>query len=381
MGAEIITIGTELLLGEIVDTNTRLLAQGLRGIGLDLFRTTTVGDNLERIAQAVRESAERAEAVLTTGGLGPTVDDPTREAVALAFGVPLEFREELWEQIQERFSRFRRNATENNRRQAYVPKGAVPIENPVGTAPAFRFETERSVVIALPGVPGEVAVLLEQEVLPYLRRRLRLAAVIHARILHTAGVGESWLDERIGDLELLTNPTVGIAAHPGRVDIRITAKAADATEAGAAIQPLETSIRERLGDAVFGADDETLEAVVLDKLVRRGWRLFVLERGTGGVLASSLTPYAGSFAGGEVIADGEADDLEARLQRLQAERAADIGVALDLRREGAVNYLTIHMRTPEGSHQAVRSYGGPPTMAAAWAASLGLDMLRRRIKD
>src|SRR3990170_2208154 len=349
MGAEIITIGTELLLGEIVDTNTRLLAQALRGIGLDLYRTTTVGDNLERIAQAVRESVGRAEAVLTTGGLGPTVDDPTREAIALAFDVPTEFRPELWDQIQERFARFRRPASENNRRQAYIPRGAVPIENPVGSAPAFRFETEGSVVIALPGVPGEVEVLLQTEVLPYLRRRLRLAAVIQARVLHTAGVGESWLDERIGDLEHLANPTVGIAAHPGRVDIRITAKAANAAEAAAAIAPLELDVRQRLGEAVFGADDETLERVALDKLRRRGWKLVVVERGTQGNLITSLTAQGEPFAGGEIVARKTEVDVDRLLERLQATRGAEVGLGVDLRREGAVNHLRLRLQSPEVS--------------------------------
>jgi competence/damage-inducible protein CinA-like protein len=381
MGAEIITIGTELLLGEIADTNTRRIAQALRGIGLDLFRTTTVGDNVERIAQALRESTARAEAVLTTGGLGPTVDDPTREAVALAFGVPLEFRPELWEQIQERFARFRRTATENNRRQAHVPQGAVPIENPVGTAPAFRFETERSVVISLPGVPGEVEVLLTTEVLPYLQRRLGLAAVIFARVLHTAGVGESWLDEKIGDLERLANPTVGVAAHPGRVDVRITAKAPDATQAAEAIRPLEATLRERLGEAIFGADDETLEGVLLERLRRRGWRLVVIERGTDGDLTSSLSKHGEPFAGGEILTVGSEDDLTLQMDQLQADRQAEVGLSLDLRREGAVNHATLQVRSPEMQHTAVRTYGGPPTTAAAWAVSLALDLLRRRLKD
>jgi competence/damage-inducible protein CinA-like protein len=379
MGAEIITIGTELLLGEIVDTNTRLLAQALRGVGLDLYRTTTVGDNVERIAQAIRESVERAEAVLTTGGLGPTVDDPTREAIALAFGVPTEFRPELWEQIQERFARFRRPASENNRRQAYIPVGAIPIENPVGTAPAFRFETDRSVVIALPGVPGEVEVLLAREVLPYLRARLGLSALIHARVLHTAGVGESWLDEKIGDLERLANPTVGIAAHPGRVDIRITAKAAGLAEATSAIGPLEAAVRERLGEAVFGVDEDTLEKVALEAIHRRGWRLVVVERGTGGVLTRTLTSYGGSFAGGEVVAGFDDDDLVAPMERLQADRGAEVGLGLDLRTEGTVHHLRLLFRSPDVADSVTRTYGGPPSTAPAWAASLGLDLVRRRL--
>ena len=178
MNAEIIAIGTELLLGEIVDTNTSVIARALRSIGIDLYRTAIVGDNPDRIAQAVREAAARSDAVITTGGLGPTVDDASRQGIALAVGLPTEFRPELWEQIQERFARYGRTPTENNRQQAMIPAGALAVENPVGTAPAFIVETPTSAVISLPGVPGEMSYLLETAVLPYLRRRLGLSAII-----------------------------------------------------------------------------------------------------------------------------------------------------------------------------------------------------------
>ena len=154
--AEIIALGTELLLGEIQDTNTRYIARHLRDTGIDLFRTAIIGDNAERIAQALREALTRAQIIITTGGLGPTVDDPTRQAVALAVNVPLEYRPELWGQIQARFERFGRQATENNKRQAYIPQGSIPVENLVGTAPAFITETGGSVIISLPGVPREM---------------------------------------------------------------------------------------------------------------------------------------------------------------------------------------------------------------------------------
>ncbi len=154
--AEIITIGTEILLGEIVDTNSRFIARALRDEGVDLYWTSTVGDNPERIAEAVRSGMERSEIIISTGGLGPTVDDPTRDAVALALGVETEFREELWQQVIDRFARFGREPTQNNRRQAYVPQGAIAIENPVGTAPAFIVETKKNAIIALPGVPREM---------------------------------------------------------------------------------------------------------------------------------------------------------------------------------------------------------------------------------
>ena len=241
--AEIITIGTELLLGETVDTNTRYIARALRDAGVDLYRSSTIGDNQERIAQIIREGMNRADIIITTGGLGPTVDDPTREALALALDVEIEFRPELWEQIQERFRRYNRTPTDNNRRQAYIPTGAIGVENAVGTAPAFVIETDRHAIIALPGVPREMEHLMQVKILPYLRQRFQLHGIIKSRILHTSGVGESTIDARIGDLERLTNPTVGMAAHAGQVDIRITAKADSESEANHLIQQVEQQLR------------------------------------------------------------------------------------------------------------------------------------------
>ena len=189
--AEIITIGTEILLGEIVDTNARFLARCLRDIGVDLYRKTSVGDNAKRIAQAVQQALERCDFVITTGGLGPTVDDPTREAIALAMGVSTEFRPELWQQIEERFTRYGRQPTENNKRQAYVPETSIAVENPVGTAPAFIVETGNQAIISLPGVPREMEYLMKNAILPYLRQHYTLKGIIKARVLHTAGAGES----------------------------------------------------------------------------------------------------------------------------------------------------------------------------------------------
>ena len=176
--AEIITIGTEILLGEIVDTNAQYLARELRDIGVDLYRKTTVGDNARRIAQAIQQGLERSMIIITTGGLGPTVDDPTREAVALAMNVQTEYHPELWEQIQARFRRFNRIPTENNRKQAYIPQGALVIENAVGTAPAFIVEAGEHAVISLPGVPREMEYLMQRKVIPYLRAHYHLHEVI-----------------------------------------------------------------------------------------------------------------------------------------------------------------------------------------------------------
>jgi len=244
---EIIAIGTELLLGEIQDTNTQYLARNLRDVGIDLYRTTMLGDNAERIAQTIQECMGRAEIIITTGGLGPTVDDPTRQAVAMAVGVPLEYREDLWLQIQDRFKRFGRLATENNRRQAYIPQGAQAVENLVGTAPAFIYDTGERVIISLPGVPREMEYLMENVIFPFLKERYGLRGIIKALVLHASGIGESQVDELIGDLETLRNPTVGLLAKGGQIDIRITTKAESLEQANQLLHEYAILIRRRLG--------------------------------------------------------------------------------------------------------------------------------------
>src|SRR5512144_2647654 len=280
--AEIITIGTEILLGEIVDTNTRYIARTLRGMGVNIFRTTTIGDNVERIAEAIRNAMNRADIVITTGGLGPTVDDPTREAVAKATGVELEFREDLWQQVVAVVSRYGRKPSENQKRQAFIPKDALAIPNPVGTAPCFIVETERNAVISLPGVPNEMEHILHESIIPYLQKRFELNEIIKIRVLHCSGLGEGMIDEKIADLETLSNPTVGLAAHTGVVDIRIAAKARDEAEADAMIAKIEADARERLGDVIFGADEERLEEIVLKTVAKRGWSLIGVESGLDG---------------------------------------------------------------------------------------------------
>ncbi len=379
--AEILAIGTEILLGEIQDTNTQTIARALRGIGLDLHRTGTVGDNAERISQTVSEVLDRAQVVITTGGLGPTVDDATREGIASAVGAELEFRPELWEQIQERFAQFGLEPPDNNRRQAYLPAGATAIENPVGTAPAFIVESDDRAVISLPGVPAELEHLLQTEVIPYLRRRFELSGVIKSRVLRTAGVGESWLDERIGDLERLTNPTVGLAAHPGRVDIRITAKAGSEIEADEMLWGIEATLRQRLKERIYGADDETLEDVVLQALEGAGWRMALVEVGTDGALAAALAARSSSGLSGNLILpeDTSEDTALDAVSELQSKHESEIAYLVMMKRHEQRAEIHFSLRTPEDSKDWDRSYGGAPTNAPRWVVSLALDHLRRRL--
>ncbi len=378
--AEIITIGTEILLGEIVDTNTRYLARSLRSLGVDLYRTITIGDNVERIAEAIRDSMEHADIVITTGGLGPTIDDPTREAVAKAAGVETEFREDLWEQVVATIARYGRKPSENQKRQAYVPKGALGIPNPVGTAPCFLLESPRlsgagqgvRVIISLPGVPTEMELILHESVIPYLQKRFDLNEVIKVRVLHCAGLGEGMIDEKIADLEMLSNPTVGLAAHTGVVDIRIAAKAKSEGEANAMIAEIESQVRARLGSLVFGADGDRLEEVMLNLIAKRGLTLTAIESGLDGLLARKI-PHAASYSGLSPAA--LMDSLRAARSHSQADIALGVSVYLEDRA------AEMAMITSKGEKTHHITYGGPPRSLPRWAMNLALNWLRTTLEE
>ena len=261
--AEIVAIGSELLLGQIVDTNSAWMAQRLTALGVNLYFTSVVGDNPGRMREVIQRALERADIVITSGGLGPTQDDLTREIVAEVTGRKLILDAGLLEQVEEHFRRRGRTMTPNNRRQGYMPEGAIPVKNPNGTAPSFIVEDPRGVVFSLPGVPVELKWLFENEVEPYLRKKFNLAEVIHYRVLKVVGIGESAVDDKIGYLIAnSSNPTVGVLALPGQVDVRIAAKAANKDQAMNLIAPVEAEVRGLLGNAIFAADQETMEDVV-----------------------------------------------------------------------------------------------------------------------
>ena len=370
--AEIITIGTEILLGEIVDTNTRYLAHNLRSLGVDLYRTITIGDNEDRIASAIRESMERADIVITTGGLGPTIDDPTREAVAKAAGVETEFREDLWQQVVATIARYGRTPSENQKRQAYVPKGALGIANPVGTAPCFIVETERNAVISLPGVPNEMEHVLHESIIPYLQKRFNLNEVIKVRVLHCAGLGEGMIDEKITDLEMLNNPTVGLAAHTGVVDVRIAAKAKSESEANAMIAEIESQVRERLGKVVFGADEDKLEEVTLDLIARRGWTLTAIESGLDGILARRI-PHTAS------LPTLNPAFLMDAVRTARTNSHADIALGVSVYPEDRSAEMAMITPRSEKTHRI--TYGGPPRSLPYWAMNLALNWLRMTVEE
>jgi competence/damage-inducible protein CinA-like protein len=365
--AEIITIGTEILLGEIVDTNTRYIARALRGLGVDLYRTITIGDNVERIADAIRNSMKRAEIIITTGGLGPTVDDPTREAVARAVGVETEFREDLWDQVVATISRYGRKPSENQKRQAYVPKGAIGVPNPVGTAPCFIVESNHNAVISLPGVPNEMEHILHESIIPYMQKKFNLNEVIKIRVIHCAGLGEGMIDEKIGDLETLSNPTVGLAAHTGVVDIRIAAKAKSEVDADDLIAEVETQVRERLGIVVFGVDEDRLEEVTLSEVSKRGWTLTAVESGLDGLLARKI-PHTASYP------DLDPASLMDTLHAARIESQADIALGVAVYMEDRAAEMALITSRSEKTHRI--TYGGPPRSLARWSVNLALNWLR-----
>ena len=305
MEAEVIAVGSELLLGQIIDTNSAVIARHFAGIGLNLFYKTTVGDNLGRVAAVIRQALGRSDVVVTTGGIGPTADDITREAVAEATGRQLVFSEHLMRQIETFFAVRGFRLSESNRRQAYIPEGAIPVENPVGTAPAFIVEHHGKTVITLPGVPREMEHLLTTRAIPYLRDRYGIKGEIKLRVLKVVGLGESRIGERLVDfMEKGRNPTIGTLAHLGQVDVRIAAKGTDSDDAERLIAPVEAEIRQRLGETIFGADGDTLESVIAARLALANAQVAVADLGGAGTGAARLAAgLPERFAGATIVGD------------------------------------------------------------------------------
>jgi nicotinamide-nucleotide amidase len=308
MVVEVVTIGTELLLGHLVDTNSAHVASALADAGVDVFYKHSVGDNAMRLEALLREALERADGAITTGGLGPTVDDLTKDAVAAAVGTTLELHEPSVLAIAERFKSLGRTTpiAENNRRQAILPKGCIVLENPHGTAPGFvALRADGKFVACMPGVPREMKPMLAEKLLPWLAERGGLGGAIYTRTLHTVGIGESDLDSRIEPLfRRLENPKIAVLAHEFKVDVKIMAKAASRAEALALLAPVEAELRERIGAGIFGVDADTLESATLRRVADRGQTLGTAESITGGAIADALVrvPGASQTFRGAVVA-------------------------------------------------------------------------------
>ena len=329
MIAELVTTGSELLLGQIVNTNAAYLARELNKMGFDVCFQTTVGDNRERMKEVLAHALSRADIVITSGGLGPTRGDITKEVSAEVMGLGMALNEECATRLKAFFARVGREMTENNLRQAMIPDGAHVFVNHAGTAPGVAMEKNGKLLVNLPGPPTEMKDMFRRSLAPFLTEKFGVPAVILSRVLHTFGIGESMLETKLDDLVLAQkNPTLAFLVRPTGVIVRITAKAENGEAARRLIEPMEKEIRARLGDLVYGADDETMEEVVGRELASHGFTAATAESCMGGLVASRLTDVAGSseYVKGGVVS--YTDEVKAEV----------LGVSRELlTKEGAVS--------------------------------------------
>jgi nicotinamide-nucleotide amidase len=411
MTAEIISVGTELLLGQIVDTDSAFLGRALADLGISLFRKGTVGDNFERVAGMIREARARADLLILCGGLGPTEDDLTKETAAAVFGEELVMDEAAEAHLRSLFERRGVPMVESNRKQALVFRNGRGIPNPNGTAPGALLEKEGKIVICLPGPPRELVPMVSDFLVPYLAERLGSARqVLRSRVLRVIGIGESAMEEKVRDLLHGSNPTVAPLAHLGEAHLRITARAATAEEAEQLIAPCEQALRERLGADIYGADEETLEAVVIERLRERSETVATAETVTGGLLAARLAAIegsAGAYPGGVVTGALEAGEallmLPETLIREHGLASAPVAEAMAAAAQRAlktdfgvsVTGLTVQGGTPEKpagltfigvagpagvvSHRY--QFLGRPGEVRERAVMMALDRLRRELLD
>jgi nicotinamide-nucleotide amidase len=408
MRCEVVAIGTELLLGQIVDTNSAWIGAQLAQAGIDSYFQTKVGDNLARIVGCIRQALERSDAVILCGGLGPTQDDITREAIAEVMGVPLVRSAELAERIRALFAARGREMAANNLRQADVPEGAAAIPEMPGTAPGLICPVGAKVIYAVPGVPHEMQAMLRGTVLPDLQRRTGVRAVIRSRVLRTWGHTESGLAEllapRMLELDVLGNPTLAFQASGIEgIKVRITAKAADDASAEAILAAEEALLRPLLGEIVFGIDEQTMESVVVDLLQERGLTLALAESVSGGLAATrvSAVPGAGDVLRGALVAYASEvkfallDVPEGPVVCATAARAmaagvrqllgADVGLATTgvagPDEQDGQPVGTVFLGLALGEHVEAREVRlpGDPDRVRQYAVISVLDLLRRRL--
>ena len=402
MRAEILSVGTELLLGHITDTNATYLAQQLAGLGIDLLYVSTIGDNLGRLAEAVRRGHERSDLVVMTGGLGPTEDDLTREAIAATLGETPTVDEEYVVKLRDFFAMRGVEMPERNVKQAWTLPSVTILANPLGTAPGWWAERDSRVIVAMPGVPHEMTRMWEHEVAPKLRSRSD--AALYTRILRVAGLGESTVEERLGALVRETNPTVATYAKRDAVDVRVTAKAATEEDARALVDQMDARIRGELGESVFGIDSETLSSVALKLMTERKLFLGTMESCTGGLLASLLTDTPGvstMFRGGlvsyatdlkeewgvsrEVVEQHGVISVETARAMAQAARErlrADIGVGVtgvagpDTQEDKPVGTVHIAVASADWVRDTSQRFNGGRAEIKWRAAQTALNLLR-----
>lgn len=295
MNAEIISIGTEILLGDILNTNAQYLGQELAALGISVFFQTVVGDNPERLRQAILNAKKRADIIITTGGLGPTQDDLSKETAAEIFGTGLEKDPIASKWLEDYFKKRNRTMSENNYKQALLPIGSTPLYNDCGTAPGFMLKVDETILIMLPGPPIEMRPMFQKEVLPRLAEKQEF--LLESLVLRVCGIGESSMEMEVKDLiENQSNPTIAPYAKTGEASLRITAKAQTVEEANTLIQPIKEEIYNRLGEHIYGEGDTSLEEVVGQMLIDNDLTIATAESCTGGLLSGRLINYPGISA-------------------------------------------------------------------------------------
>lgn len=346
MIVEVLAVGTELLLGQTVNTNAAYMGERFAELGLDAHYQVVVGDNHDRMVDAIRTAFSRADALIITGGLGPTQDDITRDAISEATGRRMLFSEEQAARLRSFWDHLGRPFPESNLCQAEYPEGAEQISNPRGTAPGLFLEHDGVLLFALPGVPAELYLMLDDHVLPRLRTATGAGVVLVSRVLRTWGLGESAVADLLDDLyHASSNPSVAFLASAGEVKVRLSAKARSEEEAGVLIEPLEQEVRRRLGESVFATDEETLEEILLDELRARGWTIGTAESVTSGMVAArlSLLPGASEVFRGSVIAyatDVKRDILGVRPETIETHGVIGAATAVAMA-EGASAVLDV----------------------------------------
>jgi nicotinamide-nucleotide amidase len=411
LSCEVLAVGTELLLGQITDTNSAWIGEQLAASGIDSLQQVKVGDNHARIVTAMRAALDRADAVIVCGGLGPTHDDITREAAAEVMGAALRMDDEVADRIAMMFASRNRRMPENNLRQAMVPEGASVIEQVRGTAPGLICPVGEKVMYLVPGVPYEMEEMLHRAILPDLRRRSGDDAVIVSRVLRTWGESESGLNERlaglISRLDEIGNPTLAFLASGWEgLKVRLTAKAPTAAEAEALLAEWETEVRADLGQLVFGVDDDTMESVLLQRLRELGWSLGLAESLTGGLVSARLVgvPGASDVLRGAVVSyatDVKHDLLEVPPGPVVSEEAAvamavgaqrvlgaDVGLSLTgvagpTEQDGMpVGTLFVGLAVPGSVPEVVQlRLPGAREIMRQLSVISALDALRRRLPD
>lgn len=325
MNAEIIAVGTELLLGDILNTNAQYLSKKLAEYGVDVYAKSVVGDHPKRLKEAIKTALSRAEWVILTGGLGPTADDLTRETTAELLGRPLEFSEAVWQEVAAYFKKRGRIPTESNRRQAMVPQGADILKNVCGTAPGLHLREGNHHIVLLPGPPHEMQKMFEREVVPILERESGF--VLRSRVLRVFGMGESEAAERAAELLDGTNPTVAPYAKDGEMIFRITAKAADEESAERMMDPIEAVLRLRIGNKIYGEGETDLQSVVVSLLLQHGLSIATAESCTGGGLAAAITDVSGAsdvFRTGIVAYHNETKERQLGVEHALLERCGAV---------------------------------------------------------